>query len=168
MKSGLSLPNLVFGGEQEHGYRAGTENVAGIVATGYALIESVANMQKDAARLWAMTQETTEKIRERIPDVRLNGCQQSKLPGTVNLGFNNVSGEALMNLLDLKGICVSTGSACNSGKSEPSHVLLALGQSEQQANSAIRISYGKYNTTDESEVVARAVCNAYDRIRSAT
>lgn len=167
MQSGLSLPNLVFGGEQEHGYRAGTENVAGIVATGFALIESVANMQQDAARLWAMTQETTDKIRERIPDVRLNGFQQSRLPGTINLGFNGVSGEALMNLLDLKGICVSTSSACNSGKSEPSHVLLALGQSEQQANSAIRISYGRYNTTDESEVVARAVCNAYDKIKSA-
>lgn len=167
MQSGLSLPNLVFGGEQEHGYRAGTENVAGIVSTGFALTECVANMQQDAVRLWAMTQETTERIREQIPDVRLNGYQQSRLPGTINLGFNGVSGEALMNLLDLKGICVSTGSACNSGKSEPSHVLLALGQSEQQANSAIRISYGRYNTTDESEVVARAVCNAYDKIKSA-
>lgn len=167
MQSGLSLPNLVFGGEQEHGYRAGTENVAGIVASGFALIESVANIQQDAARLWVMTQETIKKIRERIPDMRLNGCQQTRLPGTINLGFNGVSGEALMNLLDMKGICVSTGSACNSGKSEPSHVLLALGQSEQQANSAIRISYGRDNTIDESEIVARAVCNAYDKIRSA-
>lgn len=166
MRSGLFVPNLIYGGEQEHGYRAGTENVAGIVASGFALKESIANMQKDSARLLAMTQETLEKIRERIPDVRLNGYQQSRLPGTINLGFNGVSGEALMNLLDLKGICVSTGSACNSGKSEPSHVLLALGQSKQQANSAIRISYGRYNTTDESEVVARAVCTAYDKIKS--
>lgn len=167
MKSGLPLPNLIFGGGQEHGYRAGTENVAGIVAAGFALIESVTNMKEDAARLWAMTQETIKIIRERIPDVRLNGCQQSRLPGTINLGFSGVSGEVLMNLLDLKGIYVSTSSACNSGKSDPSHVLLALGQSEQQANSAIRISYGRYNTIDESEVVAQAVCNAYEKIKNA-
>ena len=167
IQSGLALPNLVYGGEQEHGCRAGTENTAGIVAAGFALKESVANMQQEAARLWAMTRETMEKIRERIPDVRLNGSQQSRLPGTINLGFDGVSGEALMNLLDLKGICVSTSSACNSGKSEPSHVLLALGQSEQEAASAVRISYGRYNTTDESEVVAREVCSAYDKIRSA-
>jgi cysteine desulfurase len=168
MRSGLSLPSLVFGGEQEHGYRAGTENVAGIVTTGFALTESVANMQQDAERLWAMTQETIKIVREHIPDVRLNGCQQSRLPGTINLGFDGVSGEALMNLLDMKGICVSTSSACNSGKSEPSHVLLALGQTEQQANSAIRISYGRYNTTDDAKSVAIAVCDAYDKIRSAS
>lgn len=167
MQSGLSLPNLVFGGEQEHGYRAGTENVAGIVATGFALIESVANMQQDAARLWAMTQETIEMIKERIPHVRINGSQQVRLPGIINLCFDGVSGESLMNILDLKGICVSTSSACNSGKSEPSHVLLALGLKEKQATSAIRISYGRYSTVDEAKTVATAVCDAYDKIRNA-
>lgn len=167
IQSGLSVPNLMFGGEQEHGNRAGTENVAGIVAAGFALTESINHMQQDAAQLWAMTKETIEMIRERIPSVRINGSQQARLPGIINIGFDGVSGESLMNILDLRGICISTGSACTSGKSEPSHVLLALGQSGQQANSAIRISYGRYNTTDESEAVARAVCNAYDRIKSA-
>lgn len=168
MRSGISLPNLVFGGEQEHGNRAGTENVAGIVATGYALTESIDRMQQDTERLWAMTQETIEMIQERIPNVRVNGGQQVRLPGIINLGFDGVSGESLMNILDLKGICVSTSSACNSGKSEPSHVLLALGQSKQQATSAIRISYGRYNTVDEAKTVATAVCDAYDKIRSAS
>jgi cysteine desulfurase len=167
MRSGLSLPNLVFGGEQEHGYRAGTENVAGIVAMGYALAESVSEMLQTAERLRGMTQETIVKIQERIPEVHLNGRQHTRLPGTINLGFDEVSGEALMNLLDLKGICVSTSSACNSGKSEPSHVLLALEQSEKQAKSAIRISYGKYNTVEEAETVAIAVCDAYDKIKGA-
>jgi cysteine desulfurase len=167
MRSGISLPNLVFGGEQEHGYRAGTENVAGIVATGFALKESIEDMHRDAERLWTMTQETIQIIHKHIPDVRINGNQQARLPGIINLGFDNVSGEALMNLLDLKGICVSTSSACSSGKSEPSHVLLALGQSERQATSAIRISYGRYNTTDEAKAVARAVCNACDKIKRA-
>ena len=164
VRSGFSLPNLIFGGEQEHGYRAGTENVAGIVAIGVALAESVGEMEQNAEQLQALTRETVTRIRERIPIVRLNGNQQTRLPGTINLGFDGVSGEALMNLLDLKGICVSTSSACNSGKSEPSHVLLALGQNEQQAKSAIRISYGKYNTIDESSAVATAVCDAYDKI----
>ncbi len=164
MRSGISMPSLVFGGGQEHGYRAGTENVAGIVAAGFALIESIEDMKRSAELLRAMTKETIIRIQERIPDVRINGSQQFRLPGTINLGFDKVSGESMMNLLDLKGICVSTSSACNSGKSEPSHVLLALGLNEQQAKSAIRISYGKYNTVDEAVTVAASVCNVYDKI----
>ena len=165
MRSGISLPNLVFGGGQERGYRAGTENVAGIVGMGVALAESIGELEPKAKTLQAMTENTYVGIKKSIPNVRLNGSSQSRLPGTINLGFDGVSGEALMNLLDLKGICVSTSSACNSGKSEPSHVLLALGQSEQQAKSAIRISYGKYNESGEVATLIDAVCDAYDKIR---
>ena len=164
MRQGLSLPNLIFGGEQEHGYRAGTENVAGIVAMGAAIAESVGEMGKNAEKLQAMIQETIMIIREHVPAVRVNGKQQARLPGTINFGFDGVAGEVLMNLLDLRGICVSTSSACNSGKSEPSHVLRALGQNEQQAKSAIRISYGKYNTIADAAAVATAVCDSYDKI----
>ena len=92
------------------------------------------------------------------------GTAECRLPGTVNLCFDGVSGESLMHLLDLKGICVSTSSACTSGNDEPSHVLLALGQTKQQAQSAIRISFGKYNTIDEAEIVASALCYAYGKI----
>lgn len=165
MRSGLSLPNLIFGGNQEHGLRGGTENVAGIVAAGYALVESIDSMKRTAERLQTMTKETLTRVQERIPNVRINGSQQFCLPGTINLGFDGVPGEALMNLLDLKGICVSTGSACHSGESEPSHVLLALGLDKQQAKSAIRISYGKYNTVDDASAVAIAICDAYDKIK---
>jgi cysteine desulfurase len=167
MRSGISLQNLVFGGEQEHGHRAGTENVAGIVAAGYALAESLEGMEKSAEWLDAMTKETITRIQARISEVHVNGSQQTRLPGIINLGFDGVSSEAMMNLLDLKGICVSTSSACNSGKNDPSHVILALGQNEQQAKSAIRISYGKYNTIDEAIAVANAVCDAYDKIKGA-
>lgn len=166
-RSGIALPNLVFGGEQEHGYRAGTENVAGIVAAGYAIEESVKDMWATAERLRAMVKTTVARIREKIPDVWINGNVEPRLPGTVNLGFNGVSGESLMNILDLKGICISTSSACNSGKDEPSHVLLALGLSEEQVKSAIRISYGKYNTFEEVEYIALAICDAYSKIKSA-
>ncbi|MGV8058737.1 MAG: cysteine desulfurase family protein [Smithellaceae bacterium] len=163
-RSVLELLPLVLGGGQEHGLRAGTENVAGIVAAGYAIEESVNEMADTAKRLKAMVKDTVNSIKEKIPSVRVNGDSECRLPGTVNLCFDGVSGESLMHLLDLKGICLSTSSACTSGKDEPSHVLLALGLTEQQAKSAIRISYGKYNCTDEVGKVVRGVCDAYEKI----
>jgi cysteine desulfurase len=163
-RAGLELSPLVFGGEQECGLRAGTENVAGIVSAGYAIEESVSEMVATSKQLKAMVEVTVKGIKEKIPSVRVNGDTEKHLPGMVNLGFDGVSGESLMHLLDLKGICVSTSSACTSGKDEPSHVLLALGLSEQQAKSAIRISYGRYNTADEAKVIVKAVCGAYAKI----
>lgn len=163
-QSGLGLSPLVFGGEQEKGLRAGTENVAGIVAAGYAIEERVCEISDTAKRLKAMIEDTVNGIKERIPSLRINGDSEYRLPGTVNLCFEGVSGESLMHLLDLKGICISTSSACSSGKDKPSHVLLALGLTEQQAKSAIRISYGKYNCENEVGQVVAAVCDAYGKI----
>lgn len=163
-RSGLDLSPLVFGGEQERGLRAGTENVAGIVAAGYAIEESVGEITDTSKRLKAMVEDTVNGIKETIPSVRINGDSVCCLPGLVNLCFDGVSGESLMHLLDLKGVCVSTSSACTSGKDDPSHVLLALGLTEQQAKSAIRISYGKYNSADEVGNVVTAVCEAYEKI----
>lgn len=164
---GLNLPAMIFGGEQEHGSRAGTENVAGIVALGYALEESVAEMQNTATRLKTMVDNTVRGIQKVIPSVRINGDEENRLPGTVNLRFDGVSGDSLTNILDMKGVCVSTSSACNSGKDVSSHVLFALGLSEEQARSAIRISYGKYNTFEEVEYVVSAICDVYNKIKSA-
>jgi cysteine desulfurase len=161
---GLDLSPLVFGGEQERGLRAGTENVAGIVAAGYAIEESVGEIADTSKRLKAMVEDTVNGIKETIPSVRVNGDSECRLPGMVNLCFDGVSGESLMHLLDLKGICVSTSSACTSGKDDPSHVLLAFGLTEQQAKSAIRISYGKYNCADEVGKLVTAVCDAYEKI----
>lgn len=166
-RSGTKLPLMVFGGEQESGSRAGTENVAGIVALGYALEESVAEIQNTATLLKVLVDNTVRGIRKVIPSVRINGDAENRLPGMVNLRFDGVSGESLMTILDMKGVCVSTSSACNSGKDIPSHVLLALGLSEEQAKSAIRISYGKYNTLEEVEYVVSAICDAYNKIKSA-
>lgn len=164
IRSGLELQPLVFGGEQEHGLRAGTENVAGIVAAGYALEDSIARIDEARNILNNMVTATIEGIRERIPTVQVNGDIENRLPGIINLRFDGVSGESLMHLLDLKGICVSTSSACNSGKNEPSHVLLSLGLTEQQAKSSIRISYGRYNSFGEVEVIVSAISNAYSKI----
>ncbi len=165
-RSGLELSPLVFGGKQELGLRGGTENVGGIVAAGYALEESISEMDKIANRLREMVNATINGVQEKIPAVRVYGDTAHRLPGTVNLGFDGISGDSLMHLLDLKGVCVSTGSACASGNDEPSHVLLALGLNEQQARSAIRISYGKYNTPDEVKPLVTAVCDAYGKIKS--
>ena len=167
-RSDVELLPLVYGGEQEQGLRSGTENVAGIVAAGYALEESVKEMIDVSKRLKAMVEETVIGIKERIPTVKVNGDSECCLPGMVNLGFDGVSGESLMHLLDLKDICVSTSSACTSGSDEPSHVLLAIGLSKQQAKSAIRISYGRDNTAEEVKAVVKAVCDAYAKAIAAS
>jgi cysteine desulfurase len=166
MSPRLELPSFIYGGEQEHGHRAGTENVAGIVSAGYALEESASEMSAEDTRLKRLVKATVDGIREEIPSARVNGAGDYNLPGIVNLGFNDISGEALMHLLDLKGICVSTSSACSSGKDDPSHVLLALGQTEEQAKSAIRISYGRYNTMDDIPTIVSAICDAYKKIKN--
>lgn len=165
-RSDLELSPLVFGGKQERGLRGGTENVAGIVAASYALEESISEMDEIAKRLREMVNATINGVKEKIPAVRVYGDTTHRLPGTVNLGFDGISGDSLMHLLDLKGVCVSTGSACASGNDEPSHVLLALGLNEQQARSAIRISYGKYNSPDEVKTLVAAVCDAYGKIKA--
>lgn len=164
-RNGVPLSPLIYGGEQEQALRAGTENTAGIVSAGCAITESVEIMDREAERLRAMVQETIDSIRSVIPTVRVNGGDSVRLPGTVNLGFDGVSGESLMHLLDLKGICVSTSSACTAGNGAPSHVLLALGQTESQAKSAIRISYGRYNTSEDVQPLVKAVCSAYRKIK---
>lgn len=166
-RNGISLPPLIFGGEQERGARAGTENVAGIVAAGYAIGESVNDMAAMADKLSAFVRATINGIRAKIPSIIINGDENNRLLGIVNIVFEGVTGEPLMHLLNLKGICVSTSSACTSGKDKPSHVLMALGLTEQQAKSAIRISYGRYNNINEVEIIVATICNAYNKILAA-
>lgn len=167
-RTGLKLPKLVFGGEQEQGARAGTENVAGIVAAGYALEECVSDMNIISEKLETFVQSTICGIHSKVSNIRVNSDCENCLPGIVNISFDSISGESLMHLLDLKGICISTSSACTSGRDEPSHVLMAIGLSEKLAKSAIRISYGRYNTVQEIEFIISAICNAYDKILWAT
>lgn len=164
IREGISVPHYVFGGEQEFGKRAGTENVAGIVALGYALEESMSQLESEDKKQRSLVMATINGLRASIPNIIINAETADRLPGTLNVTFPNASGEALMHLLNLKGICVSTSSACNSGKDEPSHVLIAIGLSAQQAKSSLRISYGRYNTADEVDEIVRAITNAYAKI----
>jgi cysteine desulfurase len=165
-RKGNHLPHMIYGGNQEHGNRGGTENVAGIVSLGYALEENISEMEQVTTQLKAMVEEILKQIRKRIPNVRVNGSADEKLPGILNVGLDGVSGEAIMHLLDLKGICVSTSSACTSGQNIPSHVLLALGQTLEQAKSAIRISLGRYNTMNDAIVISDGICTAYSKINA--
>jgi len=166
-RNGILVPPLIFGGAQEFGLRAGTENVAGIVAAGYAITESVADMRVMADKLSTFVQATIYGIRAEIPHIIVNGDENNRLPGIVNIVFDCVTGESLMHLLDLKGICMSKSSACTSGMDEPSHVLMALGLTAQQAKSAIRISYGRYNNMAEVGIIVASICDAYKKIISA-
>jgi cysteine desulfurase len=154
----------VFGGGQEHGHRAGTENVAGIVALGYALEESISTMVSERERLTSLLRATADGLRAAIPELLINAENAERLPGTLNVTFPHASGESMMRLLDLRGVCVSTSSACNSGKGKPSHVLIALGLTEKQVRSSIRISYGKYNTAEEAEKIVATIGVAYTKI----
>ena len=163
-RSGVILPNMLFGGAQEQGHRAGTENVAGIVALGTALEESVLGLEDEQVRMKELTKKTIDGLRLSIPGISVNGEHAIRLPNILNITIPKVSGESLLHLLDLKGICISTSSACNAGKDEPSHVLLALGLSEEQAKSTIRLSYGKYNTRAEIELIVKEIVTAYKKI----
>lgn len=166
-RSASPLPQLVFGGGQEHGQRAGTENVAGIVALGAALEESITGMDEARAKLTSLAEATAHGLRAVIPGVEMQCEAVSRLPGMLAVTFPHVSGEAMLHLLDMWGICVSTGSACNSGKDEPSHVLLALGLAEERAKSSIRISYGRYNLKEDAEKVVAGISRAYSKVADA-
>ena len=165
-RAGLNLSPLVYGGNQEYRLRAGTENVAGIVAAGQAIEESISILGDVEVKLKEMVDATVTGLQEKISTVQVNGDNKNRLPGIINLCFEDVSSESLMHLLDLKGICVSTSSACTSGKNDPSHVLLALGLTEQKAKSSIRISYGRYNTMDDVVAIVSAIWDAYAKIKT--
>ena len=147
-KRGFRLTNLIEGGAQEKGKRAGTENVPGIAAMAAALREAEASMPENAARLVALRDRLIAGLRE-IPHCALNGDAAGRLPGNVNFCFEGIEGESLLLLLDDRGICASSGSACTSGSLDPSHVLLAIGRVHDVAHGALRLSLGE----DATEVV---------------
>lgn len=148
IRKGIKIHNLIHGGAQERARRAGTENVAGIVGMGKAIEIAVQNMEKEASRLSSLRDKLIERLLQ-IPGAKLNGAVgEERLPGNVNMSFEDIDGEILLMKLDNMGICASSGSACSAGAIEPSHVLLALGISPKLAKSSLRLSMG-YGTTEE-------------------
>ena len=151
-RRGIALANVIYGGAQERGKRAGTENIPGICGAAAAFEEACANMEKNAAYVAAMRDKLIEGL-TKIPHSILNGDPKRRLPGNVNLCFEGIEGESLLLLLDAKGIAASSGSACTSGSLDPSHVLLALGRPHEVAHGSLRLSICEYNTPEEMDYI---------------
>ena len=156
VRKGIPLTNLIEGGAQERGKRAGTENTPGIVGMAAALKERAAHMAEEQAKVSALRDRLIEGI-EAIPHSALNGDRTRRLPGNVSFCFEGIEGESLLLLLDQKGICASSGSACTSGSLDPSHVLLAIGRVHDVAHGSLRLTLNEENTADEVEEIIRGV-----------
>ena len=163
-KKGVRLTNLIEGGAQERGKRAGTENVPGIAAMATALKEADAAMAEHTAHLTQMRDRLIGGLKE-IPHSALNGDAARRLPGNVNFCFEGIEGESLLLLLDDKGICASSGSACTSGSLDPSHVLLAIGRVHDVAHGSLRLSIGEDITNDEVDYIIRSVKEVVEYLR---
>ena len=163
-KKGIRLANLIEGGAQERGKRAGTENVPGIAAMAAALKEAAASMEVNAARMSAVRDRLIEGLRQ-IPHAALNGDAARRLPGNVNFCFEGIEGESLLLLLDDKGIQASSGSACTSGSLDPSHVLLAIGRPHAVAHGSLRLTIGEDITDEETETIIQSVKQVVEYLR---
>lgn len=152
----LHPQNFMDGGAQERGHRAGTENVAGIVGMAQALEDAKDAREEIRPKLETMRDYIQSGLLE-IPGSSVNGDQENRLPGTLNMSFEGIDGQSLLFSLDLKGIQASSGSACSSGSLDPSHVLLALGLPYERAHGSLRITVGRYNTMEEADEIIAAV-----------
>lgn len=149
VKDGIEFERFIDGGHQERNKRAGTENVAGIVGLGKACQIAKENLENHIKHLSMLRDYYIEEIMREIPSAKLNGDREKRLPGNANFSFTGMEGEALLLKLDSKGICASSGSACSTGSSKPSHVLMAIGLPAELAYGALRTTFGDENTKDD-------------------
>ena len=164
VRKGIRLTSFIEGGAQERGRRAGTENVAGIVSAAAALKESVSSIGEVSARITALRDRLIKGLSE-IPHSALNGDTENRLPSNVNFCFEGIEGESLLLLLDDKGICASSGSACTSGSLDPSHVLLAIGRTHDVAHGSLRLTLGDDATEEEIDYIIASVKDVVTRLR---
>ena len=165
VKKGIRLPNLIHGGAQERGLRAGTENTPGIVGMSVALKEAVEKIPEKNARLEKMRDRLIESLLK-IDRSRINGDRIHRLPGNVNMCFEGIEGESLLLMLDLNGVCASSGSACTSGSLDPSHVLLAIGLPHEIAHGSLRLTFGDENTEEDIDYIIKTIPPIVERLRS--
>lgn len=164
-RKGTALENLIYGGAQERGKRAGTENVPALAGMAQALKEACDEMQQ-VSRQEILLRDRIVRGLSQIPHSCLNGDRENRLPGNISFCFEGIQGESLLLKLDEKGICASSGSACTSGALDPSHVLLAIGRSREIAHGSLRLSLSRYNTMEEAEYIIKTVSQAVDYLRS--
>ena len=164
-KKNMPLFNIIEGGAQERGRRAGTENMPGIMALAAALKESCDNIDANTAKIIPMRDKLFAEL-SKIPHSKINGSLEHHVPGTVNMCFEGIEGESLLLLLDANGICASSGSACTSGSLDPSHVLLSLGIPHEVAHGSLRLSIGEYNTMEEIDHIIATVPKVVEYLRN--
>lgn len=166
IRKGVKIESLQQGGSQERKLRAGTENVSGIVGLGKAAEIAKLEMNQRIAYVKVLRDKLIKGIRERITDIKLNGHEESRLPGNVNFSFLFIEGESLLLNLDLKGIAASSGSACTSGSLDPSHVLLSMGLTHETAHGSLRLTLGHGNTEADIDYCLEVLPQIVDRLRS--
>ena len=165
IRKGVKIDSLIHGGAQERGKRASTENIAGIVGMAKALEISTNDMKKETNRILELRERLINGIFEKIPHVRLNGDREKRLPSNVNFSIKYIEGESLLLMLDMMGICASSGSACTSGSLDPSHVLLAIGLPHEIAHGSLRLSIGRDTTKEDIDKVLEVLPGIVDRLR---
>ena len=165
IRKGISLPTYIHGGGQESGRRAGTENLAGIVGFGKAAELAGKDLDIHIKKLRELRDYFLERILSEIPEIRVNGDLGSRLPGNINITFKYIEGEAILMLLDMEGIAVSTGSACSSASLSPSHVLQAIGVPVEEIHGSIRFTLGDFTTKDDLDYAADALKAVVEKLR---
>ena len=166
IRKGVKIRSFVHGGAQERSRRAGTENIPGIVGLAAAVKKNFANMEERNRKETELRDYLIERIEKEIPYCRLNGHRTDRLPNNVNFSFQFIEGESLLIMLDMKGICASSGSACTSGSLDPSHVLLAIGLPHEIAHGSLRMTLSEENTKEEIDFVADELKGIVERLRS--
>lgn len=164
-RKGILLTNIIYGGAQERSKRAGTENMASIVGMATAIKEATDHLEENAAKVTDMRNRLIDGLKG-IERSRINGDLEHHLPGTLNMCFEGIEGESLLLLLDAKGICASSGSACTSGSLDPSHVLLSIGVPVEIAHGSLRLSISEYNTMEQMDHIVESVPVVVDYLRS--
>ncbi len=165
VRSGVKIRSFIHGGAQERSRRAGTENVPGIVGFAAAVQRALRIMEEKTAKEKALRDYLIGQIETQIPYCRLNGHREKRLPGNVNVSFQFIEGESLLIMLDMKGICASSGSACTSGSLDPSHVLLAIGLRHEEAHGSLRMTLSEENTKEEMDIVVEQLKQIVNRLR---
>lgn len=164
-RTGVAIEPLNAGGHQERTMRGGTTNVPAVVGIGAAIELAMRNLAENAAHERMLRDRFAERVLAEIPDAIYNGSKVHRLPGNANISFRYIEGESILQMLDIQGIAVSTGSACSSGSLEPSHVMLAIGCTIPQSHSSIRFSFGKENTVEETDYVAEKLAKCIRTLR---
>ncbi len=165
IRKGVKISSLIHGGQQERGKRASTENIPSIVGLGKAIELATINIEEYNKKLINLREKTIEGLMARVPYIKLNGHRSQRLPGNVNISFQFIEGESLLLMLDMKGVCGSSGSACSSGSLDPSHVLLEIGLSHEIAHGSLRLTYGDENTEEDVDYILEEIPKIVARLR---